>query len=392
MNIFGVSKKRKLRELVDAHEDKLVDHATKHDDHDARHADHESEINDIQANPLQLTSTDIPYFPGWYFTDGTVDTSATTDQEGVAEVPTSTDVRWGFTVADSVDATKYNYVIRYKVYASNSNSQLYAGFSQKAVHIDSREGSSYATSGGWPSANVTNNFGEAIEFRLTPSFTAWGGHDPSVSYKYPASAISISSGGWPTGRMYEMKLTIVDGKISSMEVYDNGIFLRDFVSTEGWVMNLPEGPLYMYFIDTNNSPSSGSSAWKVGVSILQRTLRGDQYDLKNSIQPYPTHQIRLSTVGQRFIPYGYRVVELAGHNGTSYISADVYFLPVAKHGAGEILFLHNTSGRSLTVYDTTPHDPTISTPTWSSYTIPHGAVQNHGVFVSISAGKWHQIV
>jgi len=371
MNIFGVSRKRKL--------DKLSEDVS----------NLQSQIDDVKSNPLQLSSTKTPYFPGWYFVEGTVDTSTTTAQEGIAEVPTSADVRWGFTVADSVDVTKYDYVIQYKVYASNGKNQAYLGFSQKAVNLDSRVGSSYPTTGGWPMPSITNNFGEAVEFRLTPSLTAWGDHDPSTGYNYTTTNIDVSTAS--DAVPYEVKLTIAGGKVSSMEAWYNGSLLEDFVSTYDWVINLPEGPLHMYFVDTDNSYPYGNSNWKVGMSILQRTLRGGPYNLKNSIRPHPTHPTTLSTVGQRFIPYGHRVVELNGHSGHNHIPSDVYFLPTAKC-VGELLFLINTSGGNLTVYDGVPDDPTIPTPTWPSYTLPYGAVQDPFAFVSISTAKWRQLV
>jgi hypothetical protein len=348
-------------------------------------------IDSLKDNPTGLSSISTPYFPGWYITSLTSTAIAdTTSEEGIAEVSAAALVRWAFTRSDSLDITKYNYVISYKVYSSNTNFELCTGFCTKAVENNHQAGNSYFSSGGTWSPNLinTNNFGEAIEFRLTPSFTLL--RDLIAT---STSTTSVDVSGATDALPYEMKVTIQDGYISKMEAIYNGAVLSEFIADESWSAPLPKGPLHMYLIDTNNG-ASGSSSWKVGISILERSIRsgsGASYNLQNVVQPYPSGKTTVSDVTQRFIPYGAQVVELQSHSGSTYIDPDIYFLPTAKY-VGERIFLYNTSNANITVYDTLPEDPSISTSTWTSWTIPHGTSQDHAEFVATSIHSWHQIL
>lgn len=347
----------------------------------------QTQVDEIKTQITGLSEQDSDYWPGWYFAHSDVHThdGAT---EGTASVSAGTAVRWGFSRPDSLNVDLYNYEIQYSIYQCNTGSQLYVGFCQKAVNGDARVETNYPTTSGWPDPTRTNNFGDSLIFRVTPSFTAWHTHDPdeSVHYADPTQTVTSATNTVP----WILKVVITDGRVSSMESSHNGVVQKDYIVTEGWDdMYVPSGPIHFCLLDTNNT-SGGNSSWDFGITIKKRTIRVKP--LSTAVKTYPTTITRSSAL-QRFIPYKAKVIELDRWDDIAgSLRGEVFFLPAAEH-IGERLYITNNAvltQSTLKVYNTLPDDPTSSTNTnWESFTLTPGQSSD---FIAISTLKWRQIV
>lgn len=386
MNIFG--RKRKLDQLSeDVEELQSVQstHTTDIAENKTASLSLQTQIDEIKTQVTTLSEFDGGYWPGWYFAHSDVHTQDHV-AKGTASVSAGTAVRWGFSRADSLNADLYNYEIVYSVYQSNSHSQLYTGFCQKAVNGDARVETNYSTSGGWPDPRLTNNFGEAVYFRLTPSLTKWDTHDPDgVAYTAdPTQPVTGATNSVP----YKLKVVITDGRVTSMESSYNGSVLQDYIVTEGWNnMYLPSGPLHFFLQDTNNSSTTGSSSWDFSITIQKRTIRVSA--LSTAVKTHPS-TIVCSSATQRYIPYKAKVVELEGYDDIAgSLRGNVFFLPAAEF-VGERIYIINTSSVTQTVYNTQPEDPSSSTnTTWESFPLAASASAD---FIAVSTLNWRQIV
>lgn len=390
MNILGESRKRKLDQLSeDVEELQSVQstHTTDIAENKTAGLSLQTQIDEIKTQITTLSEFDGSYWPGWYFAHSDVHTHEDA-YEGTASASAGTDVRWGFSRADSLNADLYNYEILYTIRSSNGSYKLYTGFCQKAVNGDARVGSNYPTDGGWPEPNRTNNYGEALRFQITPQLTAWDTHDPDFE------EIASNELKWVTQATnsvpFLLKVVIMDGRVTSMESSYDGSVLQDYVVTEGWDnMYVPSGPLHFFLLDTNNTGGGvGGSSWDFGISIQKRTIRSSV--LSTAVKTHPTTIARSSAI-QRFIPYKAKVVELEGYadHVDGYLQGNVFFLPAAEF-IGERIYIINTSSDNQTVYNTLPDDPTSSTnTTWESFTLAPSASAD---FIAVSTLKWRQIV
>lgn len=382
MNIFGYSKKRKLSELETKTETLTQD------------------VDGIKTNPTDLSDQTTPYFPQWYMV-GEDTANFVTRTDGILEKINAdyNPHEFAFTKQGTLNASKFNYKIKYEVLQSNNKFHLFAGVSTKAVWNVRRDGTNYPVSDGWPTSSAVNNLGNSLEIRLTPTFGIINTNYPETKELRADSTTDTRMKdvtGATESDPFILTITIQDGEITSI-VADHSTFTAfDYIETDWDPLALPPGPLHMYFIDTSDDAKWGASDWKIRTTILERTVRTDTYTLKNLISeerlPVYNPIVSLSTVDQRFIPEGCKVALLQGFTHAT-IDDNIYFLPQALY-KGQRLVLINQSGVNLTIYNTQPDDPTGTGlgDAWPSRTLAHTGNNDHMEFVAISTYIWHQLI
>jgi len=407
MNIFGVSRKRKLDQLEDEVKTLDAEKASKNELSNTKVyfvgeiADINGEIDDIKNNPLALSSGPRDP-PGWLFAyDGNGGTNWDISTDGILikgsallgpneHAFTEVDLSW-------MDTSRYNFIVKYTVNESNAKKQLYAGFCSKASHLARRDGTSAPVNDGWGTHQYNNNgLGYACEFRLTPSYTAASFNtyrEPHDGFKYADSNDVKSSNGGRT-----LTVTVTDAKIVSI------MYEKDTANEFEYLGNgsipsyipVPLGPFHMYFHDSEPTPAFGGSDYDIKFEILETSPRRDYYTLDGilkQLSPYAEQKaVILDAVHKRFIPLGCEVAQLAGFTSTGNIDDNTYFMPRALY-IGQRLTLINTSGTNLTLYDYLPENPFSTTSTWNSTILQHSGNNDHFEYVALDTeGSWHRLI